>query len=48
MLFSRAFILASSALIESTYFAASTFEAEAGRAAGLAAADDAADGVVLS
>lgn len=41
MFFSRAFISASSALIVSTYVAESTFEAEVGRGAGVAAADGA-------
>jgi hypothetical protein len=43
--FNRAFITASSALIESTYFAVSTFEAGA---RGFAAADDAGDGAARS
>jgi hypothetical protein len=43
--FSRAFISASSALIESTYFAVSTFEAGA---RGFAAADDAGGGAARS
>ena len=55
MFLSRAFISASSALIESTYFPLSTFEAGAvrdagfaARGAGFAAADEAAGDVVLS
>jgi hypothetical protein len=47
MLFSRAFINASSALIESTYLVPSTFEGGIARE-GLAAADAAAGGVALS
>jgi hypothetical protein len=44
---SRAFINASSALIVSTYFAVSTFEAGA-RGGGFAVADDAAGAAALS
>lgn len=48
MFFIRAFKAASSALIASTYFAASTFGAGPVRCAGFARADDATGGAALS